>query len=55
MTKILEFPRMSSPDLTFFAILGLDPRISIEILNLFMMRSPDQVGGGGDDIGLREF
>ena len=31
--------------ISYYVILGLDPRISIEILNLFMMRSPDQVGG----------
>ena len=28
----------------YYVILGLDPRISIEILKFIMMRSPDQVG-----------
>ena len=41
---ILDFyPRNSR--IPYYVILGLDPRISIEILNLFVMRSPDQVGG----------
>ena len=35
---ILEFPTMSSSDLTFFVILGLDPRIST-------VSSPDLTSG----------
>ena len=39
----------------YYVILGLDPRISIEILNLFVMRSPDQVGGMTQGLGILEF
>ena len=44
---ILEFlvNSLRNSRILYYVILGLNPRVSIEILNLFMMRSPEGVGG----------